>query len=82
MRKSSTIVTTHDIRKEFPELVARIDLLTDELKEVMRDHDSGYGGTYNPVYAAERERMAWETLRRLARDADEIATWLAPSEEP
>lgn len=71
------IKTTHDIRKEFPELVGRIELLSAELGGVVHDHDSGYGGTYNPSYAAEREQIAWQTLRKLVRESEEIVEQLA-----
>ena len=79
--KKPVIATTHDIRKEFPELVMRIERLCDELGDVVRDHDSGYGGTYNPIYAREREQINWRRLHLLAREAQEIAEWLALKED-
>lgn len=63
------------------EFVPRIKSLSDELGEVVRDHDSGYGGTYNPVYAREREDEAWRILRVLAREAEGIAAWVDGREE-
>lgn len=72
--------TTHDIRREFPELVARIERLAFELRDVIRDRANGYG-TYNLRYAEEREEEAWGALGTLSREADEICEWLSPKED-
>lgn len=54
------------------ELLERLKAFVSEVSDVSRDHESGYGGTYNRRYAEEREEMAWARLRELADEGYSI----------
>ena len=65
--KKPPINTTHDIRKEFPELVGRIEHLSDELEEL------------RSLIRFGDFKMTQQFLDVLAREAREISKWLAPN---
>ena len=56
---------------------SRVDDLDPARKERLRGLML-HRAAYSPIYAAERERMAWRILHELARDARKIAELLAP----